>query len=189
MENQENQHIDTLIRSYGLLKPGPKAELRKLESYQRVPCEASSAFYRVKKQYRAEIEKYYSQNVEKNRWRYSETVISALLLFWRDRRAEEDQLKSSYKKLGALFVGDGKNCPVKINRFKRIMKAETLDEGFHALRAVLQLFRQDDVNWGEVASLISAWKQNEDDNNPKSLYICKKKLADAYYSFYEFNSN
>jgi len=186
MENQEHQqHIDTLIGCYCRLNNGAKAELRKLKDYKDVPLEAPFAFYPVREQYHAEIKKHYSQNVEKKRWSYGETVIAALLLFWRDRRANEDQLKSIQQKLGSLFVRDRK---VKINRFKRLMQAEKLDEGFHALRPILLLFRHDDVNWGEVASLISAWKQNEDDN-PQFLYICKKKLADAYYPFYEFNSN
>lgn len=179
MENQE-QHINHLINNNKGLNNGAKAELRKLKDYKDVCLEAHSAFYPVRTQYFSKFSRPY--------WKNSEFVISALLLFWRDRKAKEDELKSIQQKLGSLFVGDGKNCPVQINRFKRLMQAETLDEGFHALRPILLLFRHDDVNWGEVASLISAWKQNEDDN-PQPLYICKKKLADANYSVYEFNSN
>ncbi len=179
MKNQTLQQIGTLIRSYQSLGNGAKAELRKLESYRVVPEQAPSAYYRVKEQYYRQFPWLFCKNFE--------TVTATLLLFWRDRKAKEE-LKIDKQELGTLMVGDGKNCPVKINRFKRIMRAETLDEGFHALRPVLQLFRHDDVNWVEVASLISAWKQHEE-NHSDSLYICKKNLADAYYSSYQFNSN
>lgn len=179
--NKEQMHINTLLGIYKPFSSGVKAELRKLPSYHSVWERAPSAFYPIRDRY--------SEKWPRPFWKNSREVIAALLLLWRDRKAEEPTLRSDQKvKLGSLFVGDGKQPPIKINRFKRLMKAETLDEGFHALRTILRLFKDDDVNWGEVASLISAWKENEKKNSAP-LMLCKKKLADAYYTHYNFNTN
>lgn len=177
-QSMYDDHIKCLIKAYQALENSQRADLRHIQNYTDVIFQVP-ALYAVKVHYHKEFK-------EK---RFGDNVIAALLLYWRDRSADASKLENaSGTKLGQLFVGDGKErIPVKLNRLKRIMQAENLKEGFHALRTVLQLFRSTKINWTEVAFLISAWRQNEQ-GEPDQLNRCRKNIAEAYFTTYQFTS-
>ncbi len=164
------QQIETLLVAYRNLSIRSKAQLRRLESYKHVHLEAPLAYFSVSKRYEAAHESRF----------YSMVVVQALLLLWRDRRANDPELSQSSDALGGLFVGDGVKIPVKIGRFQRLLAAETLEEGFPVLRAILRLFRHEPVNWAEVASLLSAWHKAE----PEQLDKAKRELIQPYFAKY-----
>ncbi|MGK0290811.1 MAG: hypothetical protein ACI86H_002274 [bacterium] len=173
-EPQNYQHLQNLSQSYSNLSNGSKADLRRLESYQKI--RHFEAFYSVQNEY----EKF--RTSETITFSYPKDVIASLLLYWRDRGAKEDQPSLDYNhtsKLGKLFVGSDHDNPIiKIGRFKRIMQAETLEDGFRELRKTLLIFRHDQINWGDVAELLSAWYSKKETRIDRQ----KRNLAEAYFS-------
>ncbi|MGK5094771.1 type I-E CRISPR-associated protein Cse2/CasB [Deltaproteobacteria bacterium TL4] len=170
MTHQEpSSGINSLIKAYQSLSNGDRSELRRLEDYREVPL--LPVFYKVSRLY-------YTNSQEQ--WNLSEPVLSALLLFWRDRKANEESLRFIPKALGESLVGDPKAPKIKLSRFKHIMKAETLEEGFEALRSPLKMLRHEDLNWEELAQFLSALNSQKQD----WINRCKQKLAKAYFEKY-----
>ncbi|MDM8517497.1 type I-E CRISPR-associated protein Cse2/CasB [Desulfobacterales bacterium HSG16] len=174
MQSKEKEkRIEVLIGSYKKLHNRARAELRKLENYDDVRVLAPEAFWSCHKILQ-----------EAGQKKFQNDVLSALLIFFRDRGSNSDNLKSSGQKLGKQFAGVKDVIPVKLGRFKRLMASEDMKTGFDILRKLLRLFRHEDVNWVETANFLNSlywYGNNPTPDNKTSLNRAKKQIADAYF--------
>ena len=172
MSEQGRQPVEILLEIYSdQLTNGNRAELRKLASYEDVLH--LHVFYKVKRELQRAKTKV-----------MPDPVLAALLLLWRDRAASVKDLQHHHLNLGTQFANGSGNAGekmstliVKINRFQRLMLAESMEEGFKELRRILLFFKHEALNWVQVTELLSAWSFK----NMESILRVKRKISNHYF--------